>query len=54
LLSLVFNAVSLDVTQYVESIKVAAALGDLQLFDGSSQNTTYRQLIGAKTKGNRK
>ncbi|KAG0748282.1 hypothetical protein G6F57_007048 [Rhizopus arrhizus] len=53
LLSLVFNAVSLDVTQYVESIKVAAALGDLQLFDGSSQNTTYRQLIGAKTKGNR-
>ncbi|KAG1472355.1 hypothetical protein G6F56_001588 [Rhizopus delemar] len=49
LLSLVFNAVSLDVTQYVESIKIGAALGDLQLFDGSAQNTIYRQLVGVKT-----
>ncbi|KAI9251543.1 hypothetical protein BY458DRAFT_17568 [Sporodiniella umbellata] len=53
LLSLVFNAVSLDTTQYLESIKIGAALGDLQLFDGSVQNTIYRQLIGVKTKNDR-
>ncbi|RCH94872.1 hypothetical protein CU097_000818, partial [Rhizopus azygosporus] len=50
LLSLVFNSVSSDVTQYLESIKVAASLGDLQLFDGSKE-TIYPQLIGVKKKG---
>ncbi|KAI9475459.1 MAG: hypothetical protein EXX96DRAFT_266961 [Benjaminiella poitrasii] len=49
LLSLVFEAVSVDVTQYVESMKVAAALGDLQLFDGATKGTLYPQLIGVKS-----
>lgn len=53
LLSVVFDAVSVDVTQYVESMKVAAALGDLQLFDGSTKNTIYHQLIGVKNGNNR-
>ncbi|KAG1472650.1 hypothetical protein G6F56_001412 [Rhizopus delemar] len=50
LLSLVFDSVSADFTQYVESVKVGAALGDLQLFDGS-QKTIYPQLVGVKTEG---
>ncbi|KAG1066501.1 hypothetical protein G6F42_026650 [Rhizopus arrhizus] len=53
LLSIVFDAVSIDVTQYLESMKVAAALGDLQLFDGSTKGTIYHQLIGVKKKNNR-
>ncbi|CAO3621876.1 unnamed protein product [Mucor fragilis] len=53
LLSIVFDAVSIDVTQYRESMKVAAALGDLQLFDGSTKDTIYHQLIGVKKKNNR-
>ncbi|KAL9556691.1 hypothetical protein MBANPS3_001742 [Mucor bainieri] len=53
LLSIVFDAVSIDVTQYLESMKVAAALGDLQLFDGSTKDTIYHQLIGVKKKNNR-
>ncbi|KAI8639786.1 hypothetical protein BD408DRAFT_476983 [Parasitella parasitica] len=48
LLSIVFDSVSIDVTQYLESMKVAAALGDLQLFDGSTKDTIYHQLIGVK------
>lgn len=54
LLSVVFEAVSVDVTQYVESMKVAGALGDLQLFDGSTKGTIYHQLIGVKKGNNRK
>lgn len=53
LLSVVFDAVSVDVTQYVESMKFAAALGDLQLYDGSTKNTIYHQLIGVKNGKNR-
>ncbi|KAG1054811.1 hypothetical protein G6F43_003196 [Rhizopus delemar] len=49
---LVFDSVSADFTQYVGSMKVGAALGDLQLFDGSSRNTIYRQIIGVKTESN--
>jgi vacuolar protein sorting-associated protein 13A/C len=52
LISIIFDAVSVDVTQYVESTKVAAALGDLQLFDGATKGTIYRQLIGVKKKNN--
>lgn len=53
LLSVVFDTVSVDVTQYVESMKVAGALGDLQLFDGSTKGTIYKQLIGVKKGNNR-
>ncbi|KAG2213335.1 hypothetical protein INT46_007194 [Mucor plumbeus] len=53
LLSIVFDAVSIDITQYLESMKIAAALGDLQLFDGSTKDTIYHQLIGVKKKNNR-
>ncbi|KAI7898920.1 uncharacterized protein BX663DRAFT_555462 [Cokeromyces recurvatus] len=53
LLSLVFDEVSIDVTQYVESMKIAATLGDLQLFDGATKDTIYHQLIGVKNKINR-
>ncbi|KAI9315667.1 hypothetical protein BX666DRAFT_1957951, partial [Dichotomocladium elegans] len=48
--SLVFDTVLLGATQYVESFKVTAALGDLRLYDGVTKNTQYRQLIGAKQK----
>ncbi|CEP17102.1 hypothetical protein [Parasitella parasitica] len=53
LLTLVFDAVSIDVTQYLESMRVGAALGDLQLFDGSTKGTIYHQLIGVKKNNNR-
>lgn len=53
LLSVVFEDVSVGVTQYVESMKVEAALGDLQLFDGSTKDTIYHQLIGVKRGSNR-
>ena len=54
LVQVVFDAVSVDVTQYVESMKVNAALGDLQLFDGSTKGTIYHQLVGVKKGNNRK
>ncbi|KAI9279983.1 hypothetical protein BY458DRAFT_470198 [Sporodiniella umbellata] len=47
LFSLVFDKVSAEMTQYVESLKVSAALGDFQLFDGN-QETIYSQLVGVK------
>ncbi|KAI8075646.1 hypothetical protein BDF21DRAFT_495147 [Thamnidium elegans] len=53
LLSVVFEDVSVGVTQYVESMKISAALGDLQLFDGSTKDTIYHQLIGVKKGNNR-
>ncbi|GAA5798753.1 hypothetical protein HPULCUR_004159 [Helicostylum pulchrum] len=53
LLSVVFEDVSVGVTQYVESMKIEAALGDLQLFDGSTKGTIYHQLIGVKKGNNR-
>ncbi|KAI8978652.1 hypothetical protein BDB01DRAFT_799548 [Pilobolus umbonatus] len=48
LLNVVFDLVSIDVTQYVESMKVMAALGDLQVYDGSTKGTLYPQFIGVK------
>ncbi|KAI8884432.1 hypothetical protein K501DRAFT_332624 [Backusella circina FSU 941] len=48
LISLVFEVVTIDVTKYIESMKIGAALGDLQLYDGATQGTLYHQLIGVK------
>ncbi|ORX52050.1 hypothetical protein DM01DRAFT_1408497 [Hesseltinella vesiculosa] len=48
LTSIVFENVAVEATQYLESIKVAASLGDLQLFDGMTPGTLYPQLIGVK------
>ncbi|KAG0185188.1 hypothetical protein DFQ28_009826 [Apophysomyces sp. BC1034] len=48
LASIVFDTVAIDVTQYIESMKASASLGDLQLYDGSTANTLYPQLIGVK------
>lgn len=53
LLSVVFEDVEVGVTQYVESMKITAALGDLQLYDGSTKDTIYHQLIGVKKGKNR-
>lgn len=52
LISIVFDAVSVDVTQYLQAMKVEAALGDLQLFDGATKDTIYYQLIGVRKKKN--
>ncbi|KAI8968041.1 hypothetical protein BDF20DRAFT_917267 [Mycotypha africana] len=46
LIGLVFDVVSLDVVQYVKSMKVAATLGDLKMYDGATKGTLYPQLIG--------
>ncbi|KAI8376296.1 uncharacterized protein BYT42DRAFT_594245 [Radiomyces spectabilis] len=48
LASIVFDTVTVGVTQYVESLKIAAGLGDIQLYDGASKDTLYPQLIGVK------
>jgi vacuolar protein sorting-associated protein 13A/C len=44
----VFEVVTIDVTKYIESMKIGAALGDLQLYDGATKGTLYHQLIGVK------
>lgn len=46
--SLVFDTVVMGGIQYHEGIKASVALGDLQLFDGVTPNTRYKQLVGAK------
>lgn len=48
LASIVFDAVSIEAIQYIESTKLSASLGDLRLYDGSTENTIYPQLIGVK------
>ncbi|KAI7863890.1 hypothetical protein BDF14DRAFT_1998124 [Spinellus fusiger] len=48
LASVVFDNVTADVTQYVESIKLAAGLGDLKLFDGMTKDSLYPQWVGVK------
>ncbi|RCI01716.1 hypothetical protein CU098_002960, partial [Rhizopus stolonifer] len=54
LVSVVFDTVTVNVIQYmVDSMKIDAALGDLQLFDGATKDTMYPQLIGVKKKNNR-
>ncbi|KAI8990033.1 hypothetical protein BDB01DRAFT_718047 [Pilobolus umbonatus] len=50
LLSLVFDNVSMGLTQYVESFKAMAALGDLCLYDSSRPHSPYYKLMGAKDK----
>ncbi|KAI8384441.1 uncharacterized protein BYT42DRAFT_612143 [Radiomyces spectabilis] len=50
LVSLVFDTVMLGAIRYVESFKATAALGDLRLYDGVTQSSQYRQLIGVKQK----
>ncbi|SAL98237.1 hypothetical protein [Absidia glauca] len=46
--SIVFDTVGVEVIKYVESMKISAQLGDLQLYDGITENTIYPQLIGVK------
>lgn len=48
LATLVFDTVTCDIIQYIESLKVSAALGDLRLYDGSTKGTLYRKMIGVK------
>jgi vacuolar protein sorting-associated protein 13A/C len=48
LTSIVFENVGIEVIQYTDSMKIATSLGDLQLYDGSTKNTLYPQLIGVK------
>jgi vacuolar protein sorting-associated protein 13A/C len=48
LVTLVFDTVTCDIIQYIEALKVSAALGDLRLYDGSTEGTLYRKMIGVK------
>lgn len=50
LISLIFDTVSLGMTQYVESFTATASLGDLCLYDGMHVNSPYYKLMGAKEK----
>ncbi|KAI8340848.1 hypothetical protein BC941DRAFT_227149 [Chlamydoabsidia padenii] len=48
LTSIVFERVGIEVIQYTDSMKISTSLGDLQLYDGSTKDTLYPQLIGVK------
>lgn len=48
LASLVFDTVTVGVTQYIESSQIAIGLRDLRLYDGITPNTLYPQLIGIR------
>ncbi|KAI9272903.1 hypothetical protein BDA99DRAFT_569176 [Phascolomyces articulosus] len=50
LASLVFDTVTTDVVQYIESAKIGVTLGDLRLYDNLTPNTIYPQLIGARNR----
>ena len=50
LASLVFDTVTTDVIQYIESAKIGVSLGDLRLYDNLTPNTIYPQLIGARSR----
>ena len=50
LASLVFDTVTTNVIQYIESAKIGVSLGDLRLYDNLTPNTIYPQLIGARTR----
>ncbi|KAI9289370.1 hypothetical protein BC943DRAFT_349025 [Umbelopsis sp. AD052] len=50
LVTLVFDTVTCDIIQYLESMKISAALGDLRLYDGSTKGTLYQKMIGVKNK----
>jgi len=50
LVTLVFDTVTCDIIQYIESLKLSAALGDLRLYDGSTKGTLYQKMIGVKNK----
>ncbi|KAI9273340.1 hypothetical protein EDC94DRAFT_192131 [Helicostylum pulchrum] len=54
LVSLIFDNVSLGMTQYVESFTATAALGDLCLYDGLHVDSPYYKLMGAKGKDTEK
>lgn len=51
LASLVYDTVTINAIQYVESMKFAASLGDVRLYDGMTPNTLYPQIIGVKKDG---
>lgn len=53
LVTLVFDTVTADITQYIESMKISAGLGDLRLYDGSTKGTLYKKMIGVKTRKQR-
>ncbi|KAI8333584.1 hypothetical protein BC941DRAFT_504565 [Chlamydoabsidia padenii] len=46
--SMVFDKVGIETIKYIGSMKVSSQLGDLQLYDGCTNNTLYPQLIGVK------
>ncbi|CAO3579446.1 unnamed protein product [Absidia cylindrospora] len=46
--SIVLDTVGIQAIQYADSMKISTTLGDLQLFDGSTKDTLYPQLIGVK------
>jgi vacuolar protein sorting-associated protein 13A/C len=48
LTSIVFDTVGIEVIKYTDSMKISTSLGDLQLYDGSTRDTLYPQLIGVK------
>ncbi|KAI9491569.1 hypothetical protein BDB00DRAFT_766791 [Zychaea mexicana] len=50
LTSLVFDTVTADVIQYIESARIAVGLGDLRLYDNLTPKTIYPQLIGARSR----
>ncbi|KAG2186183.1 hypothetical protein INT43_002621 [Umbelopsis isabellina] len=53
LVTLVFDTVTADITQYIDSMKISAGLGDLRLYDGSTKGTLYKKMIGVKTRKQR-
>ncbi|KAI9014452.1 hypothetical protein CLU79DRAFT_890124 [Phycomyces nitens] len=48
LAALVFDTVTVDLVQYVESVSIAGSLGDLQVHDGQTKGTLYPQWVGVK------
>lgn len=48
ILSLIFDTVTTDLIQYPDGMKLTAALGDLSLYDRTTPNTLFPQLIRVK------
>ncbi|RUS21382.1 hypothetical protein BC937DRAFT_92871, partial [Endogone sp. FLAS-F59071] len=48
ILSLIFDTVTTNLIQYPDGMKLTAGLGDLSLYDGTTPNTLFPQLIRVK------
>ncbi|KAI9322742.1 hypothetical protein BX666DRAFT_2109183 [Dichotomocladium elegans] len=48
LVSLVFDTVTVHVTQFIESSRIAIGLMDLRLYDSMTPNTLYPQMVGVR------